>query len=120
MNKHILKFKLALQAILFDHLPYLNFKNRSWLKCICLKIAILNYIKLKIKITFQASVFFFMGYPQVVFSVTLGVRSCPPKGQEMKTIKIKPVGLHDTLTVNVRIKCQCDCDSDQKMVSFGY
>ncbi|XP_011419534.3 integrin beta-1-B isoform X1 [Magallana gigas] len=53
---------------------------------------------------------------QVVFSVTLGVKSCPPKGQEMKTIKIKPVGLQDTLTVNVRIKCQCDCDSDQKMM----
>lgn len=59
-----------------------------------------------------------MGYLQVVFSVTLEVKSCPPIGQERKTIKIKPVGLQDTLTVNVRIMCQCDCDSDQKMVTF--
>ncbi|XP_061186067.1 integrin beta-1-A-like isoform X2 [Saccostrea echinata] len=51
----------------------------------------------------------------VNFSVTLEVKSCPPEGQEEKILKIKPVGLYDTLTVNLTFKCKCDCESEAKM-----
>ncbi|XP_022307224.2 integrin beta-PS-like [Crassostrea virginica] len=47
----------------------------------------------------------------VKFNVTLEVKNCPPTGQEEKTLRIKPVGLYDTLTVKLKLKCQCDCES---------
>lgn len=51
------------------------------------------------------------------FNVTLEVKNCPPKGQEEKTLRIKPVGLYDTLTVKLKLKCQCDCESAKNIVS---
>ncbi|XP_078322217.1 integrin beta-1-A-like isoform X1 [Crassostrea virginica] len=51
----------------------------------------------------------------VKFNVTLEVKNCPPKGQEEKTLRIKPVGLYDTLTVKLKLKCQCDCESAKNM-----
>ncbi|XP_048754285.1 integrin beta-1-B-like isoform X2 [Ostrea edulis] len=50
----------------------------------------------------------------VKFNVTLEVKNCPPKGEEDKILKIKPVGLYDTLTIKLRIKCECDCESEKE------
>lgn len=68
----------------------------------------------ELKYSVQLHIFCFF---QVKFNVTLEVKNCPPKGQEEKTLRIKPVGLYDTLTVKLKLKCQCDCESSKNMVS---
>uniref|UniRef100_K1QUZ5 Integrin beta n=1 Tax=Magallana gigas TaxID=29159 RepID=K1QUZ5_MAGGI len=53
----------------------------------------------------------------VDFSVTVEVKSCPPKGEEERTLRIKPVGLYDDLTVKLKLMCQCDCESPKQMIN---